>query len=427
MINYIMKIWKLKDLRNRILFTIGLLLIIRVLAHIPLPFIDTSNLQKFFSNNPFLGILNMFTGGTMENFSIILMGVGPYITATIIIQLLQMIVPSVEALSKEGEQGRQKLNYYSRLITVPLAIIQSWSMIKLLQSQKIVGSLSFSQLLILLIIATAGTILVMWIGEIITERGISNGISLIIAFGIIAGLPGQIANTRNVLELNHAPLLFVAIMTIIAVLLIIAFIILMTEGERQIPISYARRIKGTRTYGGVETHLPLRINSAGVIPIIFALSMVTFPPVLAQFLTTARSEFLKNIGNTIYDLFNNNNFFYGALYFIMVVAFTYFYTYIVFKPKEVAENLQKNGGFIPGMRPGRETSNYLSYIISRITLTGAIFLAFIAVLPFIVSALYPNLSTIQLGGTSILIVVSVIIETMRQLQSEMLMRTYEKY
>lgn len=426
MIDYIKKIWRLTDLRNRIIFTIALLLTVRILSHIPLPFVDISSLQKFFSNNPFLGLLNMFTGGTMENFSIILMGVGPYITATIVMQLLQMIVPSIEAISKEGEQGRNKLNYYSRMLTVPLSIIQSWSMIRLLESQNVITKVTSGQMIMLLIISTAGTILLMWLGELITEKGIGNGISLIIALGIIAGLPGQIANTKTVLNANNSPILLVTIITLIVVFLVIAFIILMTEGERQVPISYARRSRGS-SYGGVETHMPLRINSAGVIPIIFALSMVTFPPVIGQFLQTAKSTELQHIGKTVYDLFQNNQWFYSTVYFVMVILFTYFYTYIVFKPTEVAENLQKNGGFIPGIRPGRETANYLSFIINRITLTGAIFLAIIAVFPFLIRAFYPSLSTIHLGGTSILIVVSVIIETMRQFQSQMLMRTYEKY
>ncbi len=426
MIDYIKKIWKLTDLRNRIIFTMAILLAVRVLAHIPLPYVDISSLQKFFTSNPFLGLLNMFTGGTMENFSIILMGVGPYITATIVMQLLQMIVPSIEAISKEGEQGRQRLNYYSRMLTVPLSIIQSWSMIRLLESQKVIGTLNTTQIMMLLIICTAGTVLMMWLGELITEKGIGNGISLIIAIGIIAGLPGQIANTKTVLVANSAPLILVTILTLVITFLIIAFIILMTEGERQVPISYARRTRGSN-YGGVETHMPLRINSAGVIPIIFALSMVTFPPVIGQFLQTAKSETLQSIGKSIYNLFQNNEWFYSGIYFVMVILFTYFYTFIVFKPTEVAENLQKNGGFIPGIRPGKETANYFSFVINRITLTGAIFLGLIAVMPFLVKAFYPSLSTIQLGGTSILIVVSVIIETMRQFKSQMLMRTYEKY
>lgn len=426
MIDYIKKIWRLADLRQRILFTIGMLVAVRILAHIPLPFIDVSNLQKYFSNNQFLGLLNMFTGGTMENFSIILMGVGPYITATIVMQLLQMIVPSIEAMSKEGEQGRQKLNYYSRMIAVPLSLIQSWSMIRLLVSQNVITSPSNSEMFTLLTITTAGTILVMWLGELITEKGIGNGISLIIALGIIAGLPSQIANTKTVLAANNSPIVLVTVLTIIAVFLIIAFVILMTEGERQIPISYARRTRHSN-YGGVETHMPLRINSAGVIPIIFALSMVTFPPVIGQFLQTAKSAKVSSFGKSLYELFQNNDIFYISIYFVLVIAFTYFYTYIVFKPTEVAENLQKNGGFIPGIRPGKETSNYFSYVINRITLTGSIFLAIVAALPFIITAVYPSLNTIQIGGTSILIVVSVVIETMRQFQSQMLMRTYEKY
>lgn len=429
MINYLTKIWKLKDLRNKILMTLFLLLIVRILAHIPLPLVDTANLQKYFSGNQFLGLLNMFSGGTMENFSIILMGVGPYITASIIVQLLQMIIPQFETISKEGEQGQQKLNQYMRLLTVPLAVLQSWSMIRLLESQKVISTLNTENMITLLIITTAGTILLMWLGEIITQKGLGNGISLIIALGIITGLPSQIANTKQVLAANNSPVALVGIITLIVIVVVVAFIILMTEAQRQIPISYARRTRGSKTYGGVESHLPVRLNTAGVIPIIFALSMITFPPLVGQLLSapSVRSQSLQNAGKFLINLFQNNELFYSLFYFGMVILFTFFYTFIVFKPDKVAENLQKNGGFVPGIRPGRETASHLNFVISRITLTGALFLGFIAIMPFIVRAFYPSLSTIHLGGTSILIIVSVIIETVRQLQSQLIMRTYEKY
>ncbi len=426
MFEAVRKIFVLKDLRNRILFTIGLLLLIRVLAHIPLPGVTTSNLRSFFGQNQIFGLLNMFSGGTMENFSIILMGVGPYITASIIIQLLQMIVPSLEALSKEGEYGYQKINYYTRILTVPLAIIQSWAMIRLLQSQNVIQQISLSQIIIMLIISTAGTIFAMWLGELISERGIGNGISLIIALGIVAELPTQLRNTAALIEKGQYSLISSLIIFIIVAILVIAFIILMTEGERQIPVSYARRVRGLRSYGGVDTHLPLRINTAGVIPIIFAISLMTFPPVVAQFFKTARSAWLSSAADWVLRLFQNNDIFYNIAYFALVMFFTFFYTFIVFKPDKVSENLQKNGGFIPGIRPGRETAQYLYFVLYRITVTGSIFLALIAVMPFIIRSA-TNLSTIALGGTSLLIVISVVIETMRQLNAQLVMHTYEHY
>lgn len=426
MFDGIRKIFVLKDLRNRILFSIGLLLIIRILAHIPLPGVSTANLQSFFNQNQIFGLLNMFSGGTMENFSIILMGVGPYITASIIIQLLQMIIPSLEALSKEGEYGYQKINYYTRILTVPLAFIQSWAMIRLLQSQNVIQQITTGDIITMLIISSAGTILAMWLGELISERGIGNGISLIIALGIVAELPTQLRNTVALIEKGQYSLIISFIVFIVVSILVIAFIILITEGERQIPVSYARRVRGLRSYGGVDTHLPLRINTAGVIPIIFAISLMTFPPVVAQFFKTARSAWISNSADWILRLFQNNDIFYNLAYFLLVMFFTFFYTFIVFKPDQVAENLQKNGGFVPGIRPGRETAHYLSYILNRITLTGSIFLALIAVMPFIIRST-TNLTTIALGGTSLLIVISVVIETMRQLKAQLVMHTYEHY
>lgn len=420
------KIWTLRDLRYKIIFTVLMLFLIRILAHIPIPGVNTESLRSFFGENQFFGILNMFSGGTMENFSIILMGVGPYITASIIIQLLQMVVPSLEAIGKEGEQGHQRMNYYTRLLTVPLGAIQSFAMIRLLESQNILTGLTFSQLVPAIITATAGTIFVMWIGELISERGIGNGISLTIALGIIAGLPQQVKNTTLILRSGDYPVLLILLLVLAIVVLVVGFIILITEGERQIPVSYARRVRGASSYGGVQSHLPLRINAAGVIPIIFALSLITFPPVIAQFLTTARTAWLRNVGTWVYNTFERNDLFYNISYFVLVVLFTFFYTFIVFKPKDVAENLQKNGGFVPGIRPGQETARYLTYVITRITVTGSIFLAIIAVLPFIVRSL-TDINTISLGGTSILIVISVVIETMRQLQAQLVMRTYDNY
>ena len=420
--NTFKQIFTLPDLRNRILYAIALLVIARVLAHIPLPGVDLTALRNFFGQNQIFGLLNMFSGGSMENFSIIMMGVGPYITSSIIMSLLKMVIPSLAELDKEGESGQQKINYWTRLFTVPLALVQSYSMIRILQSQQIIGSLENIQWATILISITAGTILLMWLGELISENGIGNGVSLIISLGIIAGIPTQVRNTLAVLDTGK--IIGLIIFGIVGVG-VIAAIVLANEGTRQIPVSYARRIRGLKSYGGVDTHLPIRVNSAGVIPIIFAMSIMIFPGVIAKFFQQAHSVWLANGATWIANLFQNN-WFYGVAYFVLVILFTYFYTGVIFKPDQMAENLQKQGGFIPGIRPGKETSDYLSRVISRITLTGAVFLGLIAVLPFIVQAV-TNINTLVLGGTGVLIMVSVIIETMRQIQAQLAMRSYENY
>jgi len=413
------KIWTLPDLRRRVLFVILLLLITRLFAHIPLPGVQLDTLRDFFSRNQLFGILDMFSGGSISRFSIILMGVGPYITSSIIIQLLTVAIPSLEALQKEGEFGRHKINQYTRWLTIPMAIIQAYGMLAILRSQGIVISLSTFDLITVLIAASAGTIFLMWIGELISENGIGNGISLIITLGIIAGLPVQVRNTFAIIGTGKiGALIFFGVLTLIT----IGFIVLVTEGERQIPVTYARRIRMGATIP-VESHLPLRVNTAGVIPIIFAISFITLPGVAARFFQSARTPFIANSASAIAKFFENN-LYYGIIYFILVIAFTYFYTSIVFKPDEVAENLQKQGGFIPGIRPGRETSTYLKSIMSKITLPSSIFLGIIAVLPFLVQAA-TGITTLVLGGTSILIIVAVIIETMKQFQAQLVMKTYE--
>ncbi len=416
------QIFQLSDLRKRLLYAAFLLFIARVLAHIPLPGVDVAELRNFFGRNQIFGLLNMFSGGAMENFSIIMMGVGPYITSSIIMQLLGMVIPSLEELQKEGEQGQQKINYWTRILTVPLAIMQSYAMLSLLKGQGLISAWTPLELAVMIISITAGSILLMWIGELISENGIGNGVSLIIALGIVAGIPTQVRNTLAVLDMSK--IISLIIFGIIAIGVVI-LIVLVNEGQRQIPVSYARRIRGLRAYGGVDTHLPIRVNTAGVIPIIFAMSLMIFPGVAAKFLTQAKSEWLAHGATLISNLFNNN-WFYGVLYFLLVIGFTFFYTGIILKPTQIAENLQKQGGFIPGVRPGTETASYISYIISRINLTGAVFLGVIAVLPFVMQAV-TRINTLVIGGTGVLIMVSVIIETMRQIQAQLLMRQYESY
>ena len=416
------QIFTLPDLRRKVLYAIVLLVIARILAHVPLPGVDLVELRNFFGRNQIFGLLNMFSGGSMENFSIIMMGVGPYITSSIIMQLLTMVIPSLEALQKEGESGQQKINYWTRILTVPLALMQSYAMLSLLKSQQIVISWTPLQLATMLISITAGTMLLMWIGELISENGIGNGVSLIITLGIVAGIPSQVRNTLSVLDTSK--LIGLIIFGIIAIGVVV-LIVMVNEAQRQIPVSYARRIRGLKSYGGIDTHLPIKVNTGGVIPIIFAMSLMLFPGIAAKFLTQARSEWLANAATWLSNLFTNN-WFYGIMYFLLVIGFTFFYSGMILKPTQIAENLQKQGGFIPGVRPGKETSDYLGKIISRINLTGAAFLGIIAILPFIVQAI-TKINTLVVGGTGVLIMVSVIIETMRQIQAQLVMRQYEVY
>lgn len=414
-------IFHLKDLRNKIIVTILLLLLTRIFSHIPLPGVDVTVLKNFFTTNQTFGMLDLFSGGAISNFSIILMGVGPYITSSIVFQLLGVIVPYFENLNKEGEAGKQKMNYYTRIATVPFAMIQSFSLISILQSENLIQALTFTQKFEFMIISTAGTILLMWIGEIITEKGIGNGVSLIISLGIISGIPTQIRNTlaafqsSQILSLVGFGFIFIAT---------IALIVLISEAQREIPVAYARRVR-SGGYGSVASMLPIRVAAAGVIPIIFALAILTFPTIAAKFLAGAKSAWIANSATFIQN-FLEDELYKSIIYFILVVVCTFFYTYIIFKPKEMAENLQKQSAFIPGIRPGIETEKYINYIIMRVTTFGAVFIGLVAILPFIVENI-TNINTIVLGGTGILIIVSVTIETYRQIKTQLLARTYDQY
>jgi preprotein translocase subunit SecY len=425
--NKLALIWKTKDLRNKILIVMGLLLLTRVLAHVPIPGIDPTGLRNFFQTNQFLNLIDIFSGGGLTNFSIVMAGVGPYITSSIIMQLLVMIVPSLKELQKEsGEAGRMKINQYTRWLTIPLAALQGFGTIRLLQSQggsAILGEFSAFQWFLTLLSITAGTMLIMWIGEIITEYGIGNGISLIIFAGIVASLP---ASAQSLIQL-YDPSKLPTILGFLAVgLIVIAGVVLVTEAQRNIPVSYARRMRGDKLYGGVNTHLPLRLNQAGVIPIIFAISVMLFPPMIAQFFVSAKSPQLALYAQKTIDLFNGQGTFYGIAYFLLVVIFTYFYTSIVFNPEEVSENVQRNGGFIPGLRPGRQTADYLFKVLNRITLPGSLFLGIIAILPFILQKL-TGTQALTFGGTSLLIVVAVVIETIKQIEAQLTMHDYQGY
>jgi preprotein translocase subunit SecY len=417
------KIYNHRDLRNKILYVLGILVIFRILAHIPVPGIDLTELKSFFERNQLFGMLNLFSGGAMRNFSIVMMGVGPYITSSIIFQLLGMIVPSLEALQKEGEYGRKKINQYTRLATVPLAIMQSYAMITLLKNQGVIGNWSVFELITMLITMTAGTMLLMWLGELISEKGIGNGISLIITLGIIGGVPASLQQTLAVMDTTK--IIGIIVFAVLAVI-VTALIVSVNEAEREIPVTYARRVRGHKTYGGVDTFLPIKVNIGGVIPIIFALSMMIIPGLITKFFEQAKSETIANIATFIGKIFQDNSTSYGVIYFVLVVLFTYFYASVVFKPDQVSDNLQKQGGFVPGLRPGKETADYLGSVLYKITFIGAIFLGFIAVLPYIVQSI-TNVQSLVLGGTGLLIVVSVVIDTIRQIKAQLVMRTYDQY
>lgn len=422
MIDKIMQIWKAREVRNSILFIILMLVIFRLAAHVPIPGIDVAALKDFFSSNQALGLLNLFSGGGMQNFSIVMMGVAPYITASIVFQLLAMVVPKLEEMNKE-EAGRERINTWTRWLTIPLAALQSYSMIVLLQrsTSGVIGDLTTLDYIAMVTTITAGTIFLMWLGELMTEKHLGNGISLMIFAGIIAGLPGAISQTIATYDASMLPTL---IAFVVVALLTVVGVVIINEGQRNIPVQYARQIRGQRAFGGTTSHLPLRVNMAGVMPIIFAISVVSFPTMIAQFLSHAKSSFLANAATWLTNIIQNQ-LFYGILYFFLVFGFTYFYTEVIFHPSQIAENLQKQGAFIPGIRPGSHTEKYLSSTAHKIIFTGALFLAIIAILPLVVRY-FSGMSSLVIGGTSLLIVVSVIIETVKQAQAQLSMRQYDK-
>ena len=420
----IIQVFKITDLRKKILFVLGVFAVFRLMANIPMPGIEAENLKSFFDQFQMFGLLNLFTGGTLSNLSVAMLGLGPYITATIIMQLLTMIFPPLEKLYKEeGEQGRQKFNQYSRILTVPLGMLQAYAMLNLFQRQGAIGELSPITTLVSIVSVAAGCVLLMWLGELITERGIGNGVSLLIFAGIVASVPENVLQIVAKWDSSQLPsyLLFFAMS-----LLIVAGVVMVNEGRRNIPVSYAKRVRGARMYGGVSTYLPLNINPAGVIPIIFALSIMLFPGMIANFLSGAGGA-VGNMAQTVGNLFQNQ-WVYGILYFILVFVFTYFYTAVTFNPKAIAQNLQKMGGFVPGIRPGASPANFVYYIFNRGLMLGALFLGLIAVLPSIIGGATGITSfSFLIGGTSLLIVVSVVLETMRQINSQLQMREYDTF
>ncbi len=419
--NKLRQIWKTGDLRNSILFVIVMLVIFRVAAHVPVPGVKPEALKDFLNSNQILGMINVFSGGSWDSFSVVAMGVGPYITASIIFQLLAMIIPSLEEMQKEAG-GQDRINQYTRLATPPLAMLQAFGMISILKQSQfgLVAELTGLQILLIMLTMTAGTVFLMWIGELISERKIGNGISILIFANIVAGLP----TTLQQAALTFEPSQIINLIAFVIIgVLTIAAIVLITEGQRNVPVIYAKRMRGGKLFGGVETHLPLRVNMAGVIPIIFAISIILFPPMIAQFFLQAKTAWVAAGAQKVIFFFQDK-WVYGILYFLLVFIFTYFYTAVVFHPDRVAENLQKQGGFIPGIRPGHPTSEFISRTLNRIIPAGAFFLAAVAVLPLIVQEI-TGTQALVVGGTSLLIVVSVVIEIVNQVNSQMTMREYE--
>ena len=413
-------IWTDTTLRKKVLCVFAALIVFRLFAAIPIPGIDTLALNRFLSNNQFLGILNIFSGGGLTNLSIIMLGVGPYITGSIIMQLLTIMIPTLKRIyHEEGEAGRKRFTQYSRLLTVPLAAIQGFALLSILENQSILTNLTVFDQITNLFIVIAGSVLLMWIGELVSEFGIGNGVSLIIFAGIVSTLPSQVSQLIFTFDTPQIPLY---LGFLVFGLLVIAAIVLVTEAERPIPVTYAKRVRGMKMYGGGSTYLPLRVNQAGVIPIIFGLAILSFPQMIGTVLSRFGNAIIAKISSILLS-FTQTSILYGVLYFVLVFLFTYFYTAITFDPEALSTNLQKNGAFIPGIRPGPSTSGYISKVLSRITLLGAVFLGFIAVLPIIMQHI-TGIASLALGGTSILIVVSVVLDLMKKVDAQISMREY---
>ncbi len=429
--NVLQQIWHSKDLRKKILFTLGIVAFYRILTHISIPEVNKEALQYVFDQNSLLGAFSLLTGGTGENFSIVLMGLSPYINASIIIQLLTVIVPRLEEISKEGQEGRRKLNRYTRWLTLPLAFIQSYGMIALINSQsqiEIIQNINEpTTILPIMFTVTVGTLLLMWLGELISERGIGNGTSIIIFAGILASIPPTVGPALRLAQAEPERLLpFVGI--ILLSLIFILLIVLFTEGQRRIPVTYA----GQRGRSKVEqSFLPIRVNQAGMIPIIFAVSLITFPSIIGQFLLYADAEWVKAIGRVATTQLNAQSWTYSIVYFLLVIGFTYFYVSIVFKPEEVAENIHKRGGFIPGLRPGKETAEYLAKVSNHLNLFGGTMIGLVGVLPIVIQLIFTELNIggipTLISGAGILIVVGVVLDLVRQINAQLLTHHYERF
>ena len=423
MFEALLNAFRAPDLRRRILYVAGILIVFRMLAHVPVPGVDPAQLKNFLDTNAIFGLLDLFSGGGLTNFSIVALGVNPYINASIIMQLMTGVVPSLQALQREGEYGRTKINQYTRYLSVPMALLQAYGFLALLNANSVLKTpfdLGSWETLTQIVTLTAGSVVLMWLGELITEKGIGNGVSFIIFAGIVSRAPGALTGFLSNPDLSS--LMLFGILAVAAV----AVIIYIQEGQRRIPVQYASRVRGRRMYQGGQTFLPLRVNQAGVIPIIFAVSILLFPSQIASYFTRS-GGIIGDIAIGVVSWLGRGSWLYVALYFLLTVGFTYFYTAFTFKPDETAEQLRKNGGFIPGIRPGRPTQDYLARVVTRITVAGALFLGIVAAAPPFVGLIQPQFSNLALGGTGILIVVSVVVETMKQLEAQLLIRQYEGF
>jgi preprotein translocase subunit SecY len=424
--------FRIPDLRQKILFTAAILVVFRFIAHVPVPGVDVAALRSLFESNQLIGMLDLFSGGAMSSFSIAAMGVYPYITAQIIVQLMIPIIPRLQEMANEGESGRNKMNQWTHYLTVPMAILQAFGTINFVNAtsaQPILPNFGFAQdplsTTALLLSMCAGTLLLIWLGELITQNGVGNGISILIFAGIVSALPrttwqGLAGGTDTGRLMGLAFFIVLSLATIFA-------IVFVYEGQRRIPVQYARRIRGNKWYGGGTTHIPLRVNSAGMIPLIFASSIMIFPGTVASYFLASQNEVIAQIAKWIYDLFYlGSSWVYWVLYFVMVVGFTFFYALVMFEQQQIAENLQKHGGFIPGIRPGRPTQEYLYKVLTRITWAGAIFLGIVAVLPFLARQV-TTIQALTLSSTGLLIVVGVVLDTIKQLEAQLLMRHYQGF
>lgn len=429
--NYLKQIWNSKDLRKKILFTLGILFIFRLLGQISIPGADLDALKLVFAQNQLLGMFSALTGGKAENFSIILMGLSPYINASIIIQLLTVIVPKLENLSKEGEQGRKKLNQYTRLLTLPIAFVQSYGMIALLNSQSgvpIVENMNAPNVILpIMLTVTTGSILLMWLGELITEKGIGNGVSLLIFAGIISSIPSILGQSLALAQESNEQLIPLVIMILITIILTV-LVVLVAEAERRVPVIYSGH--GVRGGRGAQSTLPIKINQAGMVPIIFAVSVVSFPTLLATFFQNSTNPWLRDTASFFNIYFNQNSIPYMIFYFLLVIAFTFFYVSITFNPEQVAENIQKRGGYIPGIRPGKQTAEHLGKISNRLNVFGGLFIAFIAISPIALGLIFTSLALgsvpTLINGASLIIIAGVVLELLRQINAQLVMHDYNK-
>ncbi len=426
-IQNVLNAFKLPDLRRKILITLALLVIFRFAAHVPVPGVNADALRQLFQSNQLLGLLDMFSGGAMSSFSVVALGVYPYITASIIMQLLMPLIPPLERLAKEGEAGQAKINQLTYIITVPLSALQAIAQITMfsrgtvpvMEGFNLLSAQTFVSSVATLATLTAGTMFAVWLGELITEQGVGNGVSIIILGGIVARIPQRVGQDLRTNVPGLIAFLVIGVVTVAAIVFIY-------EGQRRIPVQYGKRVRGTKIYGGQSTHIPLKVNSAGMIPLIFASSFLILPGVIASYFQFASNQVVASLAKGVVDLFNSEKIFYWIMYFVMVVGFTYFYTDVIFQQQNMPENLQRHGGFIPGIRPGARTAEYLNRVLRRITLVGALFLGAVAVLPFFANKLTP-MQTMIVTSTGLLIVVGVVIDTMKQLEAQLLMRHYEGF